>query len=143
MADLREKIDAEFENLERVVKELPPLQNLDRLSSLELNGAAVLVSNFYNGIENIFKQIGLSGSFELPEGPSWHRDLLNTASARGFVSEDTKEKLERYLGFRHFFSHAYAFDLETERLLPLAAELPETLRKFREDIEKAVEKLTG
>lgn len=143
MAELREKIDAEFENLERVVQELPAAAALNKLSPLELSGVAVLVHNFYNGVENILKQMALSGSLRLSDGPSWHRDLLDTASANGFVSEDTAERLERYLGFRHFFSHAYAFDLERERLLPLAVKLPETLRQFRKDVEKAVQRLAG
>jgi hypothetical protein len=143
MADLREKIEAEFENLERVARELPRSGALDRLSALELSGVAVLVQNFYNGVENILKQTALSGLFRLPDGPSWHRDLLDAAVECGFVSEGTAERLDRYLGFRHFFSHAYAFDLERERLLPLAAELPEILQQFKRDIEKALQKLAG
>jgi uncharacterized protein YutE (UPF0331/DUF86 family) len=143
MAEIREKIDAEFENLERVVQELPVAEKLDKLSTLELSGVAVLVHNFYNGIENILKQMALLGSLRLPEGPSWHSDLLTSSFTEGVISDSTKERLKEYLGFRHFFSHAYAFDLETERLLPLAAELPETLRQFKEDIEKAVQKLAG
>lgn len=143
MAELREKIDAEFENLERVVQELPSVEALDKLSSLELNGVAVLVHNFYNGVENILKQIALSESSKLPDGPSWHSDLLGSSRAAGVISDRTAERLKEYLGFRHFFSHGYAFDLEKERLLPLAAELAETLRQFRKDVEKTVQRLAG
>ncbi len=143
MAELKEKIDAEFENLERVVQELPLAQSLDKLSSLELNGVAVLVHNFYNGVENVLKQIARSESLKLPEGPSWHSDLLKSSRARTVISDLTAERLKEYLGFRNFFSHGYAFNLESERLLPLVAKLPETLRQFKKDIEKSVQRLAG
>jgi len=143
MAELREKIDAEFENLEQVVQELPQADALHKLSSLELNGVAVLVHNFYNGVENILKQIARSQSLKLTDGPSWHRDLLGSSRAAGVVSDHTAERLKEYLGFRHLFSHGYAFNLEKERLVPLAAELPQTLQQFKKDIEKAVQRLAG
>ena len=96
MAELREKIDAEFENLERVAQGLPAVSALNKLSPLELNGVAVLVHNFYNGVENILKQMALASSLRLPDGPMWHRDLLDSASAQRFISGDTAERLEGF-----------------------------------------------
>jgi len=122
---------------------LPSVETLDELSSLELNGVAVLVHNFYNGVENILKQTARSESLKLPEGPSWHSDLLRSSRTKGVISDHTAERLKEYLGFRNFFSHGYAFNLERGRLLPLVTGLPETLRQFKNDIEKAVQGLAG
>jgi hypothetical protein len=54
MANAREKIEAELENIERVLADLPSPDSLKQLSSLELAGVAALIHNFYNGIENVF-----------------------------------------------------------------------------------------
>ena len=51
MADAREKIEAEIENIERVLADLPSPNSLKQLSSLELAGVAALIHNFYNGVE--------------------------------------------------------------------------------------------
>jgi hypothetical protein len=55
MANAREKIETELENIERVLADLPKPDSLKNLSSLELAGAAALIHNFYNGVENVFK----------------------------------------------------------------------------------------
>ncbi len=46
--------------------------------------------------------------------------------------------MKGYLAFRHFFSHAYSFDLEKERIVPLVESVSEVLSNFRNDIEKSL-----
>jgi len=57
MSTLRERIDAELENLETSILLLPPASELPYKSVLEQAGVAGLLHSFYNGIENILKQI--------------------------------------------------------------------------------------
>ena len=46
MAKVRERVEAEFENIERVIAELPGSSLLPSLSSLELAGVATLFTTF-------------------------------------------------------------------------------------------------
>ncbi len=138
MAEVHERIEAEFENIERAVAELPGSDSLPNLSSLELAGVAALIHNFYNGIENILKQIVISCGKELPHNSSWHRDLVNIVTSNGIISESTAKELRRYLAFRHFFSHGYSFDLDKERIIPLVKDIERVLASFRDDINKTL-----
>ena len=56
MAEQREMIEAEIEQVTNLILELPDAKSLNRLSRLELAGVAALVHNFYNAIKNILKQ---------------------------------------------------------------------------------------
>ncbi len=110
MASLREKIESEYEAIEDVLRALPVSDSLLDLSVLELAGVAALLHNFYNGIENILKQILTAKNLDIPDGAAWHRDLLAAVGEHGILCETTVESLKRFLAFRHFFSHGYALD---------------------------------
>ena len=138
MAEARELVEAELENIERVVAELPGNNLLPNISSLELAGVAALIHNFYNGIENILKQLVISSGEELPHNSSWHKDLVNIAISNDIISESTAKELRRYLAFRHFFSHGYSFDLDKERIIPLVKDIERILACFRDDVSKAL-----
>jgi hypothetical protein len=135
MAELPEKIAAEFENIDGVLSRLPPSDSLPDLSELELAGVAALVHSFYNGVENVVKQVLHTRDIDLPTGETWHKELIQTATAAGILSGETSQRLREYLAFRHFFTHAYAFDLDPQRLEPLVADLPTVDAAFRRDIE--------
>ncbi len=136
MTEINEYVEAEFENIERLVKELPAGDAVEKLSVLELSGTAALIHGFYNGIENILKQVVINEGFQIPGGPSWHRDLITLAVKAGVISQQTAEELKGYLAFRHFFSHAYSFDLDKERIIPLVRGIPGVMATFTSDIKK-------
>ena len=56
MADLKDYIEAEEENIRHELSQLPSVDRLSRLSELELAGTAALLHSIYNGIENVLKQ---------------------------------------------------------------------------------------
>jgi hypothetical protein len=66
MAKLNDRIEAELDNVQEVLNRLPPTTILSSIKDLELAGVATLLHNFYNGIENIIKQIITSKGVNIP-----------------------------------------------------------------------------
>jgi hypothetical protein len=136
MDRLSQIVKAELENIDGLFEEMPPVSKLPDLSALELAGVAALLHNFYNGIENIIKQVFISLKLPVPEGKSWHKELLENAVNKKVISEECKNQLGLYMAFRHFFSHAYALDLYSEKMEPLVENLKEVYSLFRKEISK-------
>ena len=136
MVEYRERIEAEYEAIEKAISTMPDTSELEDLSELELAGAAALLHNMYNGIENVMKQLLLAQDLVMPSGESWHRDLLLKVTSEGLVTESTAEELKRYLAFRHFFNHAYALDLDPDRLEPLIADAHRVFGTLKKDVDK-------
>ena len=136
MGNLSLKIQAELENIDELFNEMPSYLDLPKLSTLELAGVAALLHNFYNGVENILKQIFVSKKLTVPDDQSWHKDLLEKAAKEEIISDECKNHLGQYLAFRHFFSHAYALDLYPEKMEPLVENSKELYSIFKNDINK-------
>ena len=136
MADYKMHIEAECEAIEKTILSLSIEKPLFELSELELAGVAALLHNFYNGIENVIKQIFLSRDIAIPQGDSWHRDLLLGAANKKIISEPLANELKRFLAFRHFFSHAYALELYPDRMEPLVKDIIKIFEKFKSEVKK-------
>ena len=137
MPDYRLRIEAEYEAIENTLSALPD-RPLSTLSQLELAGVAALLHNFYNGIENIVKQVFQEKSLSIPQGESWHRDLLLAAAEKNIISDLLLNNLKQYLAFRHYFSHAYALELFPERMEPLVKDAVALFNEFKQHIDKII-----
>jgi len=139
---LKEYCEAEFENIDAVVYELYSVIQPEKAdySIAELAAVATFIHNCYNGIENILKRVMSSKHIKTKDAPTWHKDLLKTALDEGIIPDGLYETLSNYLSFRHFFVHAYSFNIRWDELRPLVDNLPITLKEFKAAIYTYLEK---
>jgi hypothetical protein len=141
MVNLKDKVQAEYENIDKLIDELPAKDELPFLQFLELAGVATILHNFYNGIENILKLSLKEKNVPFPNGASWHKELLKLSVNHKIITEATMIKLGEYLAFRHFFNHSYALDLYAEKLEPLVENIRGIYKDFQKDISSYLAKL--
>lgn len=90
---------------------------------------ALALDHAYQALEQIL--IAVERALRLPErsGERWHRALLADATRSlpgirpALIAPESELEWEYLLGFRHFLRHAYAADLDPERLAGNATRL--------------------
>lgn len=148
-----EKCIKEIENELELIDELieSHTQLIERVEAstpnrIEISALATVLHSFYNGIENIFKRVANRLDKKLPDSEFWHQELLDqmntdTTERPAVISDEMYEKLNIYLGFRHFFRHAYAFQFKWERIKELILDIHDLYDRFKEEIEQFIESL--
>jgi len=134
MPELKDRLKVEFENIEKCLKEIPKTKSCSELSLIELAGVSTLLHNFYSGVEKILKDILTSQNVALPEGASWHKDLVQLAVENKIILQETSQMLNPYLAFRHFFAHAYVIHFDAEQIEPLVQEVETVFKQFKKDL---------
>ena len=115
---------------------------------VELMALAGYVHGFYTGVESIFERLAVGLGEGLPRGEYWHVDLLNQmadpqAGRRPAVIDGPlRARLREYLRFRHFFRHAYDYELDWRRLRALVEGMGHVLAVLRTQIETFLETTT-
>jgi hypothetical protein len=122
---LRAEVTSDREAFEKLVEELEALPLDDEPGPGDLARAAVALHHGYGAIEAALARLARTLGEGVPEGEDWHQALLKVMglAVEGVrppvLSPETVDGLRRLLGFRHFFRHAYAISLDSERLAAL------------------------
>jgi len=145
-----EGIELELKRIEKLLENYEPLLKKVKAQKpdfIELGSLAMLLHSFYNGLENIFARIARKIDKKMPEGETWHMQLLEQMTKQtekrkpAVLSDDTYKDLQEYLGFRHFSRHAYAFDLEWELMKELVERVEDVKERTLGEIKSFISKI--
>jgi len=137
------RIRNEEQEIERLVERTKKAWEKANNSSDELyiDSVALNLHGFYSSLEKIFELIANQIDDSIPEGSSWHQELLKqmTFDIKGLrpavISENTAELLDEYRGFRHVVRNVYTFKLSFKKIKPLINSLDKVYSEFKREID--------
>ena len=146
---LEAKIISELNKIEDLKDELDGLKetlNLEKPSNFEKAAIGYSLHNFYNGCENIFKNISqfFENNFTTNR---YHRELLERMilEIEGIrprvISDELFLILEDFLGFRHKFRHSYSFELDWDREKLVLNKFDKAFNLLNKEINKFIKLL--
>jgi hypothetical protein len=141
------KIEHEISRIEKSLNDVKPLLDLCKIKEpdiIEITASAQVLHSFYNGIESI---IVLSFKYldeKLPNDVNWHKTLFQMVFGDNsknieIIRSDVRNKLEKYLLFRHFIRHTYSSELDWDKMRPLIMEIENIWEMIKIDFEKFLE----
>ena len=140
LAELREEILIEFDNLQTTVAELQALRQ-DLASreptNREKTAAATFLAQFYSGVENILKRLSRFYGVPLPVGDTWHADLFkrfcepSLPPLPALFDVALTAQLAPFRKFRHVVFHGYGFQIDWERMQEGVAQVGPLFAAFK------------
>ncbi|HOK41531.1 MAG TPA: hypothetical protein PLD27_10890 [bacterium] len=103
-----------------------------------------ILHNFYNGVENILKNIANVFGNNIDKS-IYHSDLLKKMIIEikdirpKVISENLYLKLVEYKNFRHFFRNAYLFELNWDKMQNLVEDFGNTVDMFFDELDNFIE----
>jgi hypothetical protein len=147
--ELLNDINNEIKQIEKVIEVIVKEKNQltsNPPSITQKTAFAGYLMNFYNGIENILKQISKRYYKKFPSGEAWHKDLLKLCitppnKTLQIFNKTIIDELYNYLGFRHFFIHGYSFKIKWEELEILINNIERLWSSIKNEINNFSNKL--
>jgi len=152
LADLAVDLQVELGKLSRLVEGLESIGTVDA-DPLRVDAAALRLQSLYTGIERCLVQIARVLNGGTPDGPEWHRRLLErmgqaTDQRPAVFCAATIAELQALLRFRHLVRHLYAYELRPQPveelrngMIRLWPEVLGELQRFRGWLIEAAEAL--
>ncbi|MDQ1265863.1 MAG: hypothetical protein QG635_1015 [Bacteroidota bacterium] len=118
---LIEGINIEIESLEQLfadISNFPDYQGERAVTNYDKAAIALMLSQFFNGIENILKRILDYKSIKILNNEQFHLEMINSFSKNNnknlpvIFTDDIINGFTILRRFRHYVFHGYSFRLE-------------------------------
>ena len=143
------QVELDLDQIHRLAKEYDDSLRYANSDVVPRDTVVVLGSvlhSFYNGAENALKRIILATDKKVLGGESSHAAILKLASTETnarppIISQELHFKLLPFMAFRHFFRHAYSFQMDWQKMKALVQEFHSTSLDFSAELYKFLETL--
>ncbi|MFZ2421073.1 MAG: hypothetical protein WA029_07975 [Anaerolineae bacterium] len=136
------RIRAESQELARVVERTDRIWQQAMTSSDDyyVDATALNLHGFYAGLERLLEIIADGVDQAKPGGAHWHDELLRQMAAEipgvrpPVLSQETRDRLDRYRGFRHVVRNVYTYNLDPEQIGVLVKQLAPTMARVAHEL---------
>jgi hypothetical protein len=150
LVELLADVRRELNDLERTVQDSTGLLNHigEREPTVyEQAGLALMLAQWYNGVENILKRVSKYHAVRLPVGEDSHLQLFlrfcnpPTSPLPMLFPDHLREGFSIFRRFRHFTYHGYSLKIEWAKLILVLESLMPLWNDFKYRIESYLETL--
>jgi len=147
--NVKEKIEHEICRIDKLLTDAKPLLDLCKNKDpdfIEITAGAQILHSFYNGVESVAILFLKSINENIPNDSRWHKTLfeitfgLNSKKV-AILRNEIKDKMEKYMYFRHFIRHSYGSELNWNEMEPLIRNLDEIWKTIKIDFMETIARL--
>lgn len=106
-----------------------------------LDSVALNIHGLYSGFEKIFLEVAKEIDENIPDGSSWHKELLDQMALKiknlrpAVISKESRDILDEYRAFRHIVRNVYANKYSAKKISILLDNFSEEYRRVKKEIQ--------
>jgi uncharacterized protein YutE (UPF0331/DUF86 family) len=146
---LKSELDAQIKEIERLFSDIEDRKKGAKRSKAKLESLAYKFHNLYCAFEDLFKTVARHFENQVGDIARYHKELLKRMAIQiegvrpALLSEETFKILDELRAFRHFFRHAYAYELRHEKVKPIIQSADKLRGLYKGEIERFLRELQG
>ena len=138
------KIEDELTELDQLKERIEEVWGKYKTNGDEfyLDSVALNIHGLYSGFEKFFLEVAREIDENIPEGSSWHKELLDQMALNiknlrpAVISKESRNILDEYRAFRHVVRNVYANKYSAKKIAILLENFLEDYKKVRREIMK-------
>ena len=106
-----------------------------------LDSVALNLHGLYSGFEKIFLEVAKEIDENIPEGSSWHKELLDQMAIKiknlrpAVISKESRDILDEYRAFRHVVRNVYANKYSAKKIAILLEDFSHEYSRVKKEIQ--------
>jgi hypothetical protein len=142
---LKGEIQGQSREIEKIFAKIEERKTRRDIANLE--SLAYQLHNLYCAFEDLFKIVADNFENYIEERRKYHRELLwrMSISIEGvrpaLLSDESLKLLDSLRAFRHFFRHAYAYELDPKKVNIVFEDAFKLKRLYKKEIKKFLQNL--
>jgi hypothetical protein len=106
-----------------------------------LDSVALNLHGLYSGFEKIFLEVAKEIDENIPDGSSWHKELLDQMALKiknlrpALISKESRDILDEYRAFRHVVRNVYANKYSAKKISILLDNFSEEYCRVKKEIQ--------
>jgi uncharacterized protein YutE (UPF0331/DUF86 family) len=140
LAVLRAEVEKQVEVIAKIYAKIRERCHSKDVAYLESLGYQL--HNLYCAFEDLFKIVARTFENEVADKARYHAELLRrmVLEIKGvrpaLITEETATLLDNLRAFRHFFRHAYAYELDPRKLAVVLEDALKLKERYKKEVER-------
>lgn len=144
---LKSEIDAQIKLIEVIFSEIQERKKGIKKNKIRLESLAYKIHNLYCAFEDLMKIVARCFENQIDDIARYHKELLKRMTLKidgirpALFSDETFKLLDELRSFRHFFRHAYSYEIKYEKVKSLLDSVDKLRLRYKQDIECFIKSL--
>lgn len=142
---LKSTVNAQQQEIEKIFARIE--ERKERQEPVYIESLAYQLHNLYCAFKDLFKIVADFFENRIEDTSRFHQELLWRMKLHiegirpALFSEESYRRLNSLRAFRHFFRHAYAYELDPRKVTLVLEDALDLRELYREDIERFLAQL--